>query len=234
MSDKKTSGVPFAGEDAAEQRLWAALDDLPREMPSRELRRTFYERLDDASAPRWPERLLKRMGLGGKAGWLTAAASLVVGLVVGLQLQGPGEAERMRFAALEQQVAMLNRNLILDRLADTSAGKRLSGVLEAGEVAGRDSVIAHALLELATGDSVYSVRTAAIDALGPQLTAPTVGDELMGMLEAAESPLVQLALVDLVLRHGSAAQLERLIELAERGLLHPDLVQHVQSSVRRT
>jgi hypothetical protein len=60
-----------------------------------------------------------------------------------------------------------------------------------------------------------------------------VGDELMAQLERAESPLVQLALVDLVLRHGNAGQVEQLVKLAEQGALHPDLAQHVKSVVWR-
>jgi hypothetical protein len=58
-----------------------------------------------------------------------------------------------------------------------------------------------------------------------------VGHELMASLEKAESPLVQLALVDLVLRHGTAAQLEQLMRLSERNALHPDVVQHIKASV---
>jgi hypothetical protein len=39
---------------------------------------------------------------------------------------------------------------------------------------------------------------------------------------------VQLALVDLVLRHGSAAQMAQLRRLADEESLHPDLVRHVR------
>ena len=80
---------------------------------------------------------------------------------------------------------------------------------------------------------MYSVRAAAIDAIGPQLHKPAVGDELMALLEQAESPIVQWALVDLVLRHGNAEQIDRLVKLSESGALHPDLAQHVKTAVWR-
>ncbi len=95
-----------------------------------------------------------------------------------------------------------------------------------------DAEIAQALLVRATLDRSVSVRSAAIDALGPQLGSPAVGDEIMGLLEQAQSPIVQLSLVDLVLRHGTRAQLQELLKLASEDRLHPDLVQHVRNSLQ--
>ena len=241
MSDKPKTGVPFDGDDAVERRLWDALEDLPREGPSPRLRQSFYHELHRAGSPSWTERTRALLGFSGNAGWVTAMTSLLLGLVLGLALdptfdsglQGPEGANNDGIAALEQQVAMLNRSLILDRLENESASKRLRGIIDAGGMVAQDPEVARALPTRAIEDRVYSVRSAAIDALGPRLTTPAVGGELMALLEAAESPLVQLALVDLVLRHGSVAQLERLLQLAEEGRLHPDLVQHVNASVRR-
>jgi hypothetical protein len=44
---------------------------------------------------------------------------------------------------------------------------------------------------------------------------------------------VQLALADLVLRYGNPRQLEQLLRLSDLGKLHPDVAQHVKSSVSR-
>jgi len=67
--------------------------------------------------------------------------------------------------------------------------------------------------------------------VGPRVGSPAVGDELMASLEKAESPLVQLALADLVLRYGNPKQMEQLLQLSEQGRLHPDVAKHVKSSV---
>ena len=55
----------------------------------------------------------------------------------------------------------------------------------------------------------------------------------MELLEQAESPLVQMALADLVLRNGSAEQMTRLQQLADNGSLHPDIARHVTTSLTR-
>ncbi len=134
---------------------------------------------------------------------------------------------------LEQNVALLNRDLILDRLENDTASKRLRGVIDAANVAGGDAEITQALLLRATEDRVRSVRTAAISALGPQISAPSVSKQFMELLQQTESPLVQLALVDIVLRNGSKEQIAQLLEFAENGVLNPDIAQHVFTSLKR-
>jgi len=233
MSEDKTSSLPFDCDDEVEQKLWAALGDLPRQPPSPDLRRNFYREFDRIGTVGYAERLRGWLGLQSNVGWITAAACVLVGIGVGQTLTRPASTGPSRLAMLEQNVALLNRELILDRLEDSAAGKRLRGVVDAGYVVQDDAEIARALLTRATEDRVHAVRSAAIDALGPSLATSAVGDELMKLLESAESPLVQLALVDLVLRNGSAAQLEQLLRLANEGTLHPDLVRHVEKSLGR-
>jgi hypothetical protein len=231
MSEKDRTGVPFASDDAGEQQLWDELRSLEQAEPPPRLRRAFYDQLDRRKPTgRW--RSLS--GLSGAPGFVTAAACLVAGIVLGLLVNKSPAVEQAEFARLQQEVAVLNRSLILDRLENASAGKRLLGVLEAVPVAQHDSEIARALVTRAVEDRVYSVRSAAIDAIGPQLSAPGIGEELMSSLERSESPLVQLALVDLILRHGTARQLDRLLKLTDSGELHPDVVEHVKSAVQRS
>ena len=49
MPDKKTTSVPFESSDQQEQNLWAALGELPRGEPSPDMRRSFYQRLEQAA-----------------------------------------------------------------------------------------------------------------------------------------------------------------------------------------
>ena len=229
MSDRKTFNVDFDSDDPGEQKLWAALEELPREAPSANMRRSFYRELDRVNSAGWAERLGGWLGINGNAGWVTVAACVLVGIGMGQSFDNTDSEEPMRLEVLEQNVALLNRELILDRLEDATAGRRLRGVIDASNVVQDDAEITRALLVRATEDSVYSVRSAAIDALGPRMNSAAVGNELMMLLENAESPLVQLALVDLVLRNGNDAQLQQLLQLSDKGRLHPDLTKHVNN-----
>lgn len=237
MPDRETTAVPFEAGDAGEQALWEALGDLPRGEPSAELRRRFYRSLEHAGRPGPLARLREWLGLGSNMGWVTVAASLVlgIGLSQALLQDSPGSPVPVnggdRLAALEANVAMLNREVILGRLSNESASLRLQGVMQASSLAAQDPELAKALLATAAQDRSSSVRSAAIDALAPQLGDEAFSNELLQLLEQAESPLVQLALVDLVLRYGSNEQRARLLQLAEQDRLYPDLIQHVRKSL---
>lgn len=229
--EKPTSGVPFESDEASEQQLWSDLEGLPQAAPSQRLRRRFYEELEQAD--RRLHRRRRWLGWITAPGLAAAMGCLFLGVVVGLLLRATPSTDHTQLAQLQQQVTILNRNLVLDRLGNDSASKRLLGVIEASDLAGHDPEVTRALLDRAVDDRVHSVRSAAIDAIGPRLGTPAVGDELMASLEKAESPLVQLALADLVLRYGNPMQLEQLLSLSDRGLLHPDVAKHVKSSASR-
>jgi hypothetical protein len=231
MSDKRKGGVPFESEDAGEQNLWRELGDLPQEAPSQQLRRRFYDELERADGRMHRRR--RWLSLLSAPALAAAVGCVFVGLVVGLLLRSPQAQDHAELAQLQEQVTMLNRNLVLDRLDNDSASKRLLGVIEASDLAAHDPEVMRALLERAVDDRVHAVRTAAIDAIGPRVGTPAVGDELMASLQSAQSPLVQLALADLVIRYGNPNQLEQLLKLSEQGRLHPDVAQHVKSSVSR-
>jgi hypothetical protein len=230
MSNEETRELPFDGETAEESQLWKSLGDIPGEEPSPQLRQNFYRNLEKASRVSISTQLRGLLGFSGNMGWLTATACILVGLGVG-QLVGSPADDDTRLVALEENVSMLNRNLILDRLENDTASKRLRGVMDAAALVGDDEEIATALLLRATDDRVRSIRTAAITALGPRMAAPKIGGRLMELLQSTESPLVQLALVDLVLRNGSNQQISELQKLAADGLLHPDIASHVLTSL---
>ncbi len=233
MSDKKPAGLPFGSEDAAESELWRVLGTLEAGEPSAQLRQGFYRKLEEASRPTLAMKLRDFLGFSGNAGWVTAAASLVAGLVVGQMVSAPELDAGGRLAALEQNVSMLNRTLILDRLRNEEPGKRLRGVMDAAYLAAEDDDIARTLLNLATSDRVDSIRSAAVESLGSQINTPGIGAELMDTLKSTTSPLVQLALIDLVLRNGSDERTGQLLQLADDGLLHADLSRHVYTSLGR-
>lgn len=232
MPERKNPSLPFESSDAAEQKLWQALGKLPRSEPPAGMRRSFYSELERVGSRRLSQRIREWLGLRNNAGWVTAAACLLIGFAVAQLPLERGGAEPDRLAALEENIALLNRELVLNRLQDDAPGTRLLGIHNASSLVENDKEIAQALLVRASQDRSLSVRSAAIDALGPRLNSATVGDELMSLLESAESPIVQLALTDLVLRNGNQQQLSQLLRLANENRLHPDLTSHVKKSLR--
>jgi len=232
MNEKRTSNLPYDGGDAREADLWAALGELPLEEPGDHVRHRFFRELHRGKRAPFGERLRGWFGFSGNLGWVTACACLVVGVLAGRTIDG-GPDDTARLDALESNIAMLNRSLVLDRLNNAEPGKRLQGVFDAAYLVQDDPQITEALLARAAGDRVTSIRSAAIEALAPQLSSPAVSRQLMTLLGEAESPLVQLALVDLVLRHGSPEQVEQMRDRVQALQLYPDLERYIDKSLGR-
>lgn len=232
MAEKKISKLELDMGDKSGRALWEALGEIEREEPSAGLRRSFHDRLENASRGNWLDKLRATLGLRSNSGWLTATACVLVGIGIGNFSNEVDDSDSARLAALEENITLLNRRLILDRLEDQAPGTRLRGVIDAASYAGNDSEIADALLVRATQDRVASVRSAAIDALGSTRNVAVLGEQFMQLLERAESPIVQFALVDLVLRYGNKEQIDQLLTLAGEDRLHPDLARHVIASVQ--
>lgn len=228
MSDPKhPSGLQPESEHPVDERLWNALGDLPQAQPGENLRRDFYRRLGEAQQrPFW-----WRWWQAGRPSLAPALATLVLGLALGVLLAGPGGHEIDR---LRDQVASLNATVALTLMEKGSTGERLQGVNVAATLGASDPRLAEALLQVAGSDTHSALRSAAVDALGPHLRRdPGLGEDVERLVMETHSPLVQLALVELVFRFGAPDRQRRLLEAAEAGRLLPDVNRFIVERIER-
>ncbi len=234
---KHPGGVNLETEDRLEHELFDQLGSIPERQPSKRLRRIFYRRLGEAETAQDQRR-------ANRPGWLDwlaqpllpALATLVVGLGVGLLIGnqlGVSAGNEGRIETLRAEVATLNATVALSLLQKQSAGERLRGVDAATTMISTNPLITQALLQRAANDSSRSVRSAAIGALGPQLTDPGVAAEVQRLMLESNSPQVQLAFAELVMGWGNSKQLRALVEAAEDGRLLPVVQQYVLEKVQR-
>ncbi len=218
----------FRPEDEGERRLWEALARLPEEEPGPGLRRRFYRMLEEetaaAAAERhparsggWRRRLLAfltppRPAFAGGLQW--ALPALAVGVLLGAFLPGRGAAPpQTDVTALRREVGSLSRLVALSLLEQDSASERLKGVSYGREVGPSDPRVLDALLAAVADDPNDNVRLAAIDALAGVAGRPGVQQQLIAGFPRQESPLVQIALVDLLAEaRGARPRLQRLVD----------------------
>lgn len=220
MPDRKIpSGLRPESDHPLDEQLWDALDSVPERAPSEQLRRGFYQRLAEAARPPWWQGWFDAL----RHPMVGAFATLLIGLAIGTQL-GRTDAPESDLSALRAEVAALNTTVALTLMDKGSTGERLQGVEVAAALGPGDPRLTQALLQVAAGDRSNSVRSAAIDALGPHLGShPGLSAEIDRLIADTQSPLVQLALAELVMRYGADDQLHRLIEAAEAGQLLPEV-----------
>ena len=90
--------------------------------------------------------------------------------------------------------------LALSLLQDQSASSRLRGVTYSYQMTQPDRDVAQALLHAVSHDTNVNVRLSAVDALAKFAGDPEVRKALADSLAVQDSPLVQVALIDLLVQ----------------------------------
>ena len=174
--------------------LWAKLGSIPEEMPGPRVRSRFHAMLAEQASPR----------RSYTAWWIGAAAAVAI-IGVGAFFAGRWTTERnAEVAALRREVSGMREMVALSLLQRQSASERLRGVQYTALVTKSEPDVVDALARTLRFDSNVDVRLAAVDALRryPQDNAARQG--MVDALDAAQSPLVQIALI------------EALVELSDR------------------
>ena len=205
--------------------IWRGLDVMPAAEPEPGARARFLEMLtayrlgmQQAQAP-VKER-------GSLSGWLMAwwprqpvwqaaasVALLLIGLFGGREMALP-HGGGPEVTQLKGEVESLRQLVALSLLQEQSASSRLRGVAFSSQMDRPDSQVENALLYAMNHDANVNVRLSAVDALDRYAGISEVRQALIDALPAQESPLVQIALIDLLAARKDRAAASRLEELA--------------------
>ncbi|MBV8845618.1 MAG: HEAT repeat domain-containing protein [Bryobacterales bacterium] len=178
--------------------LWRDLGALPAEQPGPGLRSRFYDSLaafrsgaDDRFSQPSHRSPAKQMV------WQIAAgiALLLAGVGAGYGLR-PNQSPEL--SQLREEVANMRQLVALSLLQQQSASERLRGVSYALRAEPNDSEVLGALLDTVKRDSNVNVRLAAVDALHPFASSPATRNGILQALTKQDAPLVQVALIDLL------------------------------------
>ena len=188
---------------------WSKLGKLADELPSPVLRERFSAMLEgyregSASKPASRrfgfERLVQLWSPGALALQFGAALlCLAAGLAAGhyLTLANGRNAD---LAEMRSEIHSMKRLVALSLLDQQSASERLRGIAYSYQLAQPDQKVIAALLDRLDFDPNINVRLASIDALSKFSDQPAVRRGLLESLARQESPLVQIALIDLMVQ----------------------------------
>ena len=234
--------------------LWSDLRAMPQLEPSPALRARFYTMLESEQraaglaatvAPAGP-RPAPSVGLAAAfSEWLSrwwpqrpaiqfavAAACMVLGIFSGKLLTNRS-ARDTEILRLQQEVASTRQMVALSLLQQPTTGARLQGVDWTYRVDGGNAEISTALLRVLDEDSSIHVRLAAADALKQYLAAPEVRQGLVATLPRQSSPLVQIAVIDLLVASRDRESAGALQKLADDELLNQDVRQRAKRGVEQ-
>ena len=174
--------------------FWQSLDLLPVEEPSGQVRERFYEMLGayrQGLASAEPRKAFHWWQMAA------AAALLVVGLGIGYVARGNGQPPA-EVSQLREEVASMRQLVALSLMQQQSASERLRGVSWAYQAEPSDREILGALVSAVNHDTNVNVRLAAVDALRRFAASPETRRAVVDALPSQTTPLVQVALIDLL------------------------------------
>ncbi len=142
-----------------------------------------------------------------------AAGLLAVGIFAGRSLPlaaaGGGNNE---MAQLRGQFEGLRQMVALSMLQGQSPSARMRGVTYSEQISQPDKQVLDALLQAVNHDSNVNVRLSAVDALQKFAADPELTRNMVDAIPAQDTPLVQIALIDMLVQlnaRGAAADLGR-------------------------
>ncbi len=191
-----------AGEmDLMQLRELAGLDEQIRKMespvPSIQLDDQFYAALakekkalkskNSFSMPDW-NFLFPRLAL--------ATVLILIGFSAGYFVQSPSKKNEV--SQLTEEVSELKEMVMLTLLEKESATQRLKAVSLTSEMEGASEKVTNALFAALNKDENVNVRLAALDALKAYSKDGAVRTKLIESIVVQDSPLVQMALAELM------------------------------------
>ena len=165
-----------------------------------------------------------------------AAALVIVGGLTGRYLAAPraaAPAATTEVAQLKGQVENLRQLVALSLLQEQSPSSRLRGVTYSYQMARPDSQVEQALLHAVNHDSNVNVRLSAVDALEKYAANPQIRRALADAVPVQDSPLVQIALIDLLVRLNHRPAVPALQKLAQDAQADSQVRQHAARAIQR-
>jgi len=206
--------------------VWRGLESLPTPEPDPAMRSRFVEVLEAYQAGMEQGRARAAAPVNrpwwtlgwwpAKAAWQTALALLLLaaGGIGGRYLARPRPANP-EIAQLQSQIENLRQTVALSMLQDQSSSSRIRGVTYASQVQQPDKQIDQALLYTLNHDANVNVRLRAVDALENLAARPEIQRALVDALPLQDSPLVEVAIIDVLAEVNDKAALPALRQLMQ-------------------
>ncbi|HWX56704.1 MAG TPA: zf-HC2 domain-containing protein [Verrucomicrobiae bacterium] len=229
--------------------LWKQLGSLPQEQPSPALRSRFTAMLESYQEGRWEKSslaserqrlpLLSSFGrwfrMPAMAGVAWACVFLLVGFLIGKSVSKPVDSpdQAGQIAAMRSELKNTQTLMVLAMLELQSPNERLRGVTLSERGDQLDPQVLGALLHTVRYDASVDVRLAALDALSKYGARPEVRKGLIDSMQDQQSPMVQIALIDLLVDLHDRAAVQQLKKFRQDPSVNPAVKKRAEWGIQK-
>ena len=158
------------------------------------------------------------------------------GLVGGYFLHQPGQssiAYNKQIDSLSSQVSEMKQVMMFSLLQDPSASQRIRAVAYTEEINNVDFKVIGALFTTLNEDPNVNVRLATLDALVKLAGEPKVREGLVRSIDLQESPLMQTAIADVMVKLQEKSSIRSLQKLLHKKDLNKMVKFNIEKSIQR-
>jgi len=218
--------------------IWKGADEHEVPQPSEQMDATFFEMLNSEIEKKgqkkssWFQSLQSFFGPIQKPQLAFGMLLLTIGLGIGyvLNLNNPTDPVIETVVSNTNETEEVREQLVLTLLDQTSANKRLRGVSEAAKLNDANERIIEALFTTLNNDPNINVRLVVVESLAKYVENPEVRMGLVKSIALQDSPLVQIALADLMVMLQEKTSIESMKQL----LKQPDINNTVKKKLEES
>ncbi len=138
---------------------------------------------------------------------------LVIGVLAGMSFGGSNDGSQM--LALTEKVAEMQQTMMFSMLEEESVTERLKGIQMSNELPRSNKKVTDALFMTLNNDESTNVRIAALQVLEGYADDPVIREGLINSITRQESPLMQVALAELMVELEEKKSIDQFRQLLE-------------------
>lgn len=198
------------------QQTWDLFEEIERPEPSPAMDARFegmlaaYTHKQQEARPNVLDWIVAQM----TKSWQVGLAALVMGLFIGWWML-PSQNQQKDIQQLSDEIQSMKEMMMLTLIEQPKAQERIRAVNMAAELPRADEKVVNALITTLNNDENVNVRLASLESLVRYVDQPNVREALVGALTMQESPLVLIAIADVLVAIQEKSSVETLEQLQE-------------------
>ena len=231
-----------SAELEADQQIWNLMAEMPAPKPSADMSVRFQSMLEEYKGSiveknnpfaDFLNHLKELWSLQPRMQFAYSIVLIVIGLGFGYLLNRQGVAGNKEIASLSSQVHEMKEMMMLSLLENPSASERIKGVSFTSDIKSTNKEVVDALFSTLNNDPNVNVRLVTLEALTNLASDPAVREGLVQSIMQQDSPLVQSALADAMLKLQEKRSVQSFKKLLQQKGLDTTIRVKIEKTINR-
>ena len=227
------------------RKIWELMGEIPQPEPSASMKMGFDVMLNNYKQEivkrrnpvgEWMNKIREYWSLQAQPRLAFSLLLVAAGLIGGYLLHQPGQsviAYNTQIDSLSSQISKMKQVMMLSLLNDPSASERIRAVSYTEEISDVNMKVIGALFTTLNEDPNVNVRLATLEALVKLADEPKVREGLVRSIDLQDSPLMQTAIADAMVKLQEKSSVQPLQKLLAKKGLNQMVKVNIEKSIQK-